>query len=980
MPRKPTKKTRQGKAKRSPTSRRTRIGRAGKSATLLVRLGRKLEKVLSVSTESLIRAYATLHDSKQREAARAVELEVLLNTSPIPIWIARTADCRVITGNRAAAELIGAPLETNVSQTPGEHAIKVPLVCFRAGRELAPQELPMQRAGASGEPVSDEFEMVFPDGRVKCLSGRAVPLKDASGTVTGVIASFADITERKQEEEVLRRAHDELEQRIRERTAQLAELNTALEDQLAERRRAESGRRESNERLRAILDNSPGLMFIKDLQGRYLHVNRQFERTFHITCEEIAGKRDDDVFPPEQAAAFRANDLKVLEAGAPLEFEEVALHDDGPHTSIVFKFPLSKRDGKPYALCGITTDITNRKRMEEALREAEEKYHSIFDNAVEGIFQSTPGGRYLSANPALARMYGYDSPEDLINSVRDIAHEVYVNPECRTEFTRLLEQRRVLRGVEYEVYRKDGSTIWISESARAVSDERGQIQYYEGTVEDITERKRAEEAHTRLGAIVECSYDAVISVADGCITSWNPAAERLWGYSAEETLGKPVNLLVPPPRAGELKRILELVLQGERLHDIETEGLRKDGQMVTVSLTVFPVKNMAGSIAGASAIVRDVTEVKRAEQERQKLVNDRLLLLESTGEGIYGIDLQGRCTFMNRAAAKMLGYRPEEVLGEPMHDLVHHSRPDGSRFPSEECRIYQSFRSGQGCQVDEEVLWRKDGTAFPAQYSSFPIVEDETIVGAVVTFIDITERRRSEGQLQRTLSELRTLSRRLDVVREEERTRIARELHDELGVRLTCLKLDLTRLQSLIGEPLFLREKMEEKVRSMTGEVDSTIVSIQRLVAELRPGILDDLGLVAAIEWQCQDFERRSGTRCFCEAPQELIRLDRAHATAAFRICQEALMNVARHSEATCVGVLVEQVNGELLLEIQDDGRGIPADKLTDSASLGLLGMRERARSLGGQVEIAGSPGKGTTVTLRLPCQNSEARWELKSH
>jgi signal transduction histidine kinase len=266
------------------------------------------------------------------------------------------------------------------------------------------------------------------------------------------------------------------------------------------------------------------------------------------------------------------------------------------------------------------------------------------------------------------------------------------------------------------------------------------------------------------------------------------------------------------------------------------------------------------------------------------------------------------------------------------------------------------------------------------QYSSFPIVEGETILGAVVTFIDITQRRRSEGRLQRTLSELRTLSRRLDVIREEERTRIARELHDELGVRLTCLKLDLARLQSLMGESLFPREKMEEKVRSMTAEVDSTIVSIQRLVAELRPGILDDLGLVAAIEWQCQDFERRSGTRCFCEAPQEVIRLDRSHATAAFRICQEALTNIARHAEATCVGVLVEQVNGELLLEIQDDGRGIPADKLADSASLGLLGMRERARSLGGQVEIAGSPGQGTTVTLRLPCQNPEARWELGSH
>lgn len=734
-----------------------------------------------------------------------------------------------------------------------------------------------------------------------------------------------------------------------------------------ERKRVEKELSESEARFRAILDNSPGLVFLKDLEGRYLHVNRQFERTFHVTCADIAGKRDDELFPPEQAAAFRANDLKVLEAGAPMEFEEVALHDDGLHTSIVFKFPLRREDGSPYALCGITTDITNRKRMEEALRQAEEKYHSIFDNAVEGIFQSTPGGRYLSVNPALARMYGYDSPDDLIRSVRDIAHEIYVNPDCRTEVTRLLEWRGVLRGVEYEVYRKDGSTIWISESVRAVRNDEGQILYYEGTIEDITERKRAEEARAQLAAIVECSYDAVISVAHGRITSWNPAAEKLLGYSAEEILGKPVTLLHPPSRAGEAARILDMVLQGERLHDVETERVRKDGRTVTVSLTVFPVKNMAGQITGASAIVRDITERKRAEEERQKLVKDRLLLLESTGEGIYGIDLEGRCTFMNRAAGKMLGYQPEDLLGKRMHDLIHHARPDGSRYPIEECRIYQSFRSGQGCQVDDEVLWRKDGTAFPVDYSSSPVMEQDAIVGAVVTFTDITERKRSEERLQRTLGELRTLSQRLDLIREEERTRIARELHDELGVRLTCLKLDLARLQSLMSGSLFPREKMEEKVRSMTAEVDSTIASVQRLVVELRPGILDDLGLVAAIEWQCQDFERRSGTRCLCKASQEEIHLDRAHATAAFRICQEALTNVARHAKATSVRVVIEQVNGELWLEIQDDGRGISTEQLTDSASLGLLGMRERARGLGGRLDIAARPGKGTTVTLRLP-------------
>jgi|CXWL01.1.fsa_nt_gi PAS domain S-box-containing protein len=604
----------------------------------------------------------------------------------------------------------------------------------------------------------------------------------------------------------------------------------------AERKRVEEELGESEARLRAILDNSPNLVFLKDTQGRYLHINRQFERAFHISCEAIAGKTDKEVFPAEQAAAFHANDLKVFQAGVLLEFEEVALHDDGPHTSIVFKFPLYGGDGKPYALCGITTDITERKVMEEALRQAEEKYRSIFDNAVEGIFQSTSSGRYLSVNPAMARMYGYASPEELMGSVTDIAHEVYVDPDCREALTRLLERQGVVRGFEYEVYRKDGSTIWISESVRAVRDGGGKILYYEGTIEDITERRRAEEERKRLAAMIESSNDAIMSLTEGRVSFWNPAAEKLFGYSSEEILGKSVNILVPSHLLGEVERNVERILRGEQIQDYETERVRKDGSIVPVSLTVSPLKDAHGKIVGPFAIIRDITERKRAEEE-----------------------------------------------------------------------------------------------------------------------------------LQRTLGELRTLSRRLEVVREDERTRIARELHDELGVRLTCLKMDLSRLRPSMNEAS--RPKLEETVLSMIEQVDTTIAAVQGLVAELRPGVLDDLGLVAAIEWQCLDFERRSGIRCLVDSSEEDIPMDSARATAAFRICQEALTNVVRHARAKEIRVHLDKLDRELLLEIHDDGQGILPEKVTDARSLGLLGMRERAGAVGGALRIVGLPGHGTTVTLRLPCE-----------
>ncbi|MEO5956283.1 MAG: PAS domain S-box protein, partial [Nitrospiraceae bacterium] len=659
-----------------------------------------------------------------------------------------------------------------------------------------------------------------------------------------------------------------------------------------ERKRAEEELCESEARLRAILDNSPNLVFLKDPQGRYLHINRQYERAFHISREAMAGKTDNDLFPAEQADAFRANDLKVLQAGVPLEFEEVSLQDDGLHTSIVSKFPLYGGDGKLYALCGITTDITERKVMEEALRQAEEKYRSIFDNAVEGIFQSTPSGRYLSVNPALARMYGYESPGELMRSVTDIAHQIYVDPDCRVALTQLLELRGVVRGFEYEVYRKDGSAIWISESVRAVRSEQGEILYYEGTIEDITDRRRAEEERRRLAAMIESSNDAIMSLTEGRISFWNPAAEKLFGYSSEEILGKPADILEPSHLCGKVERVVERILRGELIQDYETERVRKNGRIVPVSLAWSTLKDATGKIIGLFAIIRDITERKRVEDELRRSLEYLELAQSGAEAGLWDWDIGSNKVTWSKQLYHLYGVSPATI-------------------PSYEnwlASVYEEDRQRADLAVREAVKQCSDlnhdfRVNHPERGLRWLVAIGRTICdnkGAALRMtgfaFDITERKRAEEELQRTLGQVRMLSRRLEVVREDERTRIARELHDELGVRLTCLKMDLSRLQPIMNDAS--RSKLEEKVLSMIEQVDTTIAAVQGLVAELRPGVLDDLGLVAAIEWQCRDFERRSGIRCFIDSSEEDIPLDSARTTAAFRICQEALTNVVRHAKA----------------------------------------------------------------------------------
>jgi signal transduction histidine kinase len=241
------------------------------------------------------------------------------------------------------------------------------------------------------------------------------------------------------------------------------------------------------------------------------------------------------------------------------------------------------------------------------------------------------------------------------------------------------------------------------------------------------------------------------------------------------------------------------------------------------------------------------------------------------------------------------------------------------------------------------------------------------------------ERKRTEERLRSSFNLLRTLSRRLEVIREEERARIARELHDELGVGLTCLKIDLSRISAMMSDAAGSHDwaKVDAKIRLMIEDVDVTIRSVQRIVTELRPAMLDDLGLVAAIEWQAQDFQRRSGIVCRCMAGEEDIQVDRERATVVFRICQEALTNVVRHAHATEVLIRFEEQTDSLLLEVQDNGRGISKEKVIAADSLGLLGMRERAALFGGQIDIIGRPGEGTRVILRLPrvdsCRESAA-------
>ena len=382
----------------------------------------------------------------------------------------------------------------------------------------------------------------------------------------------------------------------------------------------------------------------------------------------------------------------------------------------------------------------------------------------------------------------------------------------------------------------------------------------------------------------------------------------------------------------------------------------------------------------------------------QALWRDKLSqLLESTGEGIFGIDMDGCCTFINRAGAEQLGYAPEQVLGKNMHELAHHTHAEGAckgaHYPEHLCPIFNAFRMALPCRIDTEFFWRKNGSAFAVEYSSYPIVEDAQVQGAVVTFVDISARRQSEAalrqahalleqrvserthELSEALQQLRQLSAYTHTVREEERTRIAREVHDELGSLLVALKMDVGWLDKRLGEQQqrdpdaaqSMRDTMVAKCRRMGRQIETAVDNVGRIITDLRPSILDHQGLWAALDWQAHEFVQSAELALDWQMDAtDAPPLPEPAAIGIFRIFQEMLSNVGRHARASAVAISITATPQEICISVQDNGCGAAAAAFEAANAYGVMGMRERARHLGGNINISSQIGLGSFLELRI--------------
>ena len=482
--------------------------------------------------------------------------------------------------------------------------------------------------------------------------------------------------------------------------------------------------------------------------------------------------------------------------------------------------------------------------------------------------------------------------------------------------------------------------------------------------------RRGFTARSRMAAIVDSSDDAIISKnLDGIIKSWNRGAERVFGYTADEAVGKHITLIIPADRREEETEILARLRRSEHIDHFETIRQRKDGSLIDISLSVSPVKDSSGAVIGASKVARDITERKNAERSLRESEERFRSIVDTTLECVKLVAADGTVKFMNSAGLKMVGADcADEVVGKNVYDLIAAKDCDPFRqFHNKICQGEKGF-------LEFDVIGLR-GQRRRMETHAAPLRNpDGTCLHLAVTR-DITERKKAEEAIKE-----KELSARLLQLQDEERRRIARELHDGVGQLLVAMSMNAG------GLDLEKSKLSPDAVRC----VDDNSRLITQVSADIRtmsylfhPPLLDEAGLDSALKWYVEGFSERSKIAAKLELSADHERLPQDYELCLFRIAQECLTNIHRHSASPTALVRLVRTSEEVRLEVSDEGKGL--DQKTqakiaagETAGVGLRGMQERVRYLGGRIEIH-SNGKGTTVTAIVPFADSGKTAESSS-
>jgi PAS domain S-box-containing protein len=596
-----------------------------------------------------------------------------------------------------------------------------------------------------------EYKVTAKDGSERTQLWANFRLPDRTLIATGL-----DITDRKRDEQALREAHDEMEGRVEARTAELARTVAALQEQTQERERTQNELKETERRMRDIMDFSSAVIYLKDTRGRYLFVNKRFEALFKISTKELVGKTDHEFFPKEMADAFLENDQRVLEAGAPLEFEEIAPNPDGPHTYISMKFPLRESAGVPYGVCGISTDITERVRSEMALKGARARLETLLASSPAVIYSSKVegnwGATFISDN--VTAQTGY-LPEDFTENPDFWAQHIHPEdaPRILRELPGLLEKGHHRH--EYRFLHKDGTYRWMEDEVSLVRDEKGQPFEAVGYWIDLTHRKKAEnearEATERLGLALSASRMGVWNwdaLEDRAV--WDDRLHEFFGLKPGEFGGTLADFLalIKPEDRERVKGEVERSVRENVPYDSQYGVIWPDGSAHTLASRGEVFHDAKGKPSRMIGVVWDITERERQQEALRRSEAQFARLVESDVIGVITVDIHGNITEANDAFLKMVGYRRDEI------PLRWDKMTPPEWRPLDEQAIEKLMKTGRVAPWEKEYL-RKDGSRIPILAGV--AILDEKKRTCICPVLDLSDLKRTEIELRRSESNLSAL-------------------------------------------------------------------------------------------------------------------------------------------------------------------------------------------------------------------------------
>ena len=759
--------------------------------------------------------------------------------------------------------------------------------------------------------------------------------------------------ERIQAEAALREAHDKLERRVQERTGDLRAANEALS--------------ESEQKYRRLHESMRDAFVSVDISGRIIEFNPAYQALFDYTANELRNLTYVELTPEKwHALEARIVAEQILPRGYSDVYEKEYRRKDGTIFPVELRtFLIRDTHDQPAAMWTIVRDITRRKLSEKALREArdtlearvqertaelqaanaalgesEERYRSLVNNLNVGVYRNTPGphGRFIHANPALARMHGYDSVEEF---QRVSVSDLYQEAAERKKFVAEVLHKGSVVNYEIRAKKKDGTAIYGSVNATAHRGPDGEVDWIDGVLEDITQRKQAEEAlrvsEERYRALAESSPDSIFILdRDVKLQYVNSTTAAFWRRSPQELIGLSQSELFPPDVARyHCKVVAEVFKTGKPVRRDEPLAFPTGEQWIDIRLA--PLFGEHGTVTSVMGVCRDITERRRAEEALRQSEARLRAIISGAPVLLFAVDREGVIRFEDGQALKALGAAPGANLGRSVMEVYAH-------VPA---ILENARRALQGEEF--EAIVGVGPTTFNCWYSPTRD-KDGNLAGYIGVATDITEHHRLERQILE--------------ISDREQARIGQDIHDGLCQQLVSLAFDANALQ----RELTAENRPEAKTALRIAEfLDQAITESRQLSRGLFPVRLGKVGLSPALQELASTISARFQIQCRFNSKGPVAVKNAAIATHLYRIAQEAVANAVKHSRARTVCIRLRARTGQIELRVEDDGAGLSPAKRKKATGLGLHIMDYRARAVGGTLHVGPGRRGGTIVSCCVP-------------